>query len=57
MMGANLVVIGEPIDEEKIEHTVFPGSWQRRELPSDQLGKVEFQRTFFDLLGHVGFIS
>src|SRR5205807_609361 len=53
-MAAALIAIGESIDEQKIEHLVFPGSRRRGELPSGQLGEVEVQQTFFDLLGHGG---
>src|SRR5262252_6804136 len=51
-MAARLIAIGEPIDEQKIEYLVFPCSRRRSELSSEQLGEIEVQQTFLDLLGH-----
>ena len=56
-MAAHLIAIGEPIDEQKIEHLVLPSSRRRSELSSKQLGEIEVQQTFFDLLGHVSCVS
>ena len=56
-VAAALVPIREPVDEQEIKHLVFPSSGRRRVLASGQLGEVEIQQAFFDLLGHVGFAS
>ena len=51
-VAALLVAVGESIQQQEVQHLIFPGSRGRRERPPRQRGEVEVQQAFLNCLSH-----
>ena len=51
-VAALLVAVGEAVQQQEVQHLIFPGGRGRSERPPRQRGEVEVQQAFLDRLSH-----